>query len=237
MPRVPVSGRVAISGRVPVSGRATLPTTQNLVTDSEGMGGSANWTDLGATGVANATSNPFGGANGAALVETAAVSTHERFASASLQTISGNAQWIGLSMWMAPDTRTFGGLMADCGTFQIFACWNLATGATTQLSMPGAGSRFGVSTGYASSERESAWVAGWRRYTLAFMLNAGSPFTFFPVRPFLSVAGLYAPYAGDGASRIFAWGAQYARANWAGPYVRTNPGTVNTGNIRNLASV
>ena len=220
-----------------MSGRATRVEQQNLIVDSEGMGGAVNWTDLGATGVANATPNPFGGANGAALVENGAVSTHERFPSASLVTLTSNAQWVAVSVWFAPDTRTFGGIMVDAGGFfQLTGCWNLTTGANTQLTFT-AGSRGIAGTERQASERESTWVSGWRRFTVACFLRAGDPVGIFPGRLFLSTTGFAGAYAGDGVSRIFAWGAQYVRANWAGPYVRTNPAIVDTGNIRNLASV
>lgn len=237
MPRVAVAGRVPVAGRVTAAGRSTIQAQQNLITDSEGMGAAVNWTDLGATGLAGATTNPFGGANGAAIIENNANSTHERYPSASLQNVNLGG-WNCVSVFLAPDTRTFGGLMVDIGAYLVLtSCWNLTTGANTQFTTVAVNQAYVAGSAYQVVERDPSWVAGWRRYTIAWQLNLREPpIQFFPGRIFLSQAGIYAAYLGDGASRLFAWGQQYTRANWEGPYIRTNPGVVNTGPLRNLNS-
>lgn len=237
MPRVAVANRVAVSNRVNGSGRGIIGSRQNLITDSEGMGGAGNWTDLGASGVASATTNPFGGANGAAIVEDNANSTHERYPSASLQNVKLGG-WNCVSVFLSPDTRTFGGLIVDIGAYMnLIGCWNLSTGANTQFTATSTNGAYVAGSAYQVVERESWWTPGWRRYTMAWQMNLlFPPIQFFPGRIFLSQAGAYVAYVGDGVSRLFAWGQQYTHANWEGPYTQTNPGIVNPGPLRNLNS-
>lgn len=227
--RAAVAGRTAVAGRAAVAGRSLLSRLQNYIVDNRNLAG-ANFTDVSTTRLGG-QSDPFGGVQAMRLSETAVATGHLFYNSGSLivPPVAGSAPWFAAAVFMKAGTRVNGGIYLDGGgIYQVFATWDLTTGANTQLT-----ATLGATTAVARTEDvPGAAGADWRRYTVAFQSPA--PLNFF-VQCFVTNGAAFAGYLGDPTMNAFFYAPGFAFANWAGERTDTTAAIITTP-IRNLVA-
>lgn len=192
-----------------------IPMTQNVMTYSEGNFDS-HWIKTGVTVVdgTSDTLDPFGGSNATKLSETSGYDYHRVYSSTN---IAANATFTrsiyakaGTRSWLAIEINDSSG---------TFAWFDLING------------RIGTVNPNVKAHIESVGN-GWFRCSVTGTFTDAQQNDAFN----METADGEVLYTSDGTGTMYLYGAQVTQANWAGPYVMTGAGVVNTGLIRDIVT-
>ena len=195
---------LSIAARIRIRGSSsTAFTGNNLLLRSEEF--NTGWTLGNVTVNANATTAPDGAATADKILDTAVNSTH--YAQQNVTVVAGNPYTF--SCYVKAAERTQAGLLFYGGTGSLLTAYiNLSTGAILSQSA-------GISD--LTVTADGSW---WR---VSFTATPGTTTAECYVTP--AVGGTHS-YLGDGASGIYAWGAQLEAGSTVGVYQITTTATV-----------
>ena len=188
-----------------------MPGVQNMTTYSEQFD-NAIWTKILCSVSTNTVANPVNGAIDADSIIEGSTNNYHYWG----RNITGDLENLfTASIYVKANGRNFLVLQIAGGT-SLTLCFSLVDGSIT--GTPG--------VGYKAESVGNGW---WR---LSITTTGITNFQFY----LSSTASINPTYQGDGVSGVYAWGAQVVRANWAGPYVKTEAAAVNTGAIRSIVT-
>ncbi len=178
----------------------------NLILHSQDFSSTADWpADNGATASADVTTAPDGTLTADKLIESAANGQHYAYAQPTLT----NTVVYAWSAYLKAAERTWAWLYSDdAGVGRFFDLTNGVTG--------------GAVGGAPTSSSIVALANGWYRCSVSFTSTGGTPV----IRLAIGNANNGTNYTGDGASGIYAWGAQLEVGAFTSSYVPTTTASV-----------
>jgi hypothetical protein len=187
-------------------------TKTNLLLQSGNIANIVVWTTSLASTVPNALLAPDGNVAATKILDTSANNSH-----AVLQSVTAAATGYNFSIFLKAAERSFASIWLYDGTgSNIARIWANVSGGVF-------GSSQSVGTFVVTGTKIEPFINGWYRVSVAAIKPAGGSVT-CRVQPATADFELF--YPGDGASGIYAWGAQLEAARFPSSYIPTTSTSV-----------
>ena len=180
----------------------------NLCLQSEVLD-NASWTKTRSTITANAVASPDGNTTADKIVEDATAGASHQISQDITATADAN---YAISMFFKAGERSWVRLLASNGANSFGRYFNIGTGALGTATVAGTGANVTSSI--------VAYANGWYKCTIVG--SVGSAVTTITLSVQMANADNGASYNGDGASGLYAWGAQFENnVSFASSYIPT----------------